>query len=468
MALGVRLPTTAWSMPAAGFAGVTVLALVATDLPLPPAVLLATGLAGMGVVVLAWLGMGRRAAEMSPREHYRIAAAWCAPLLFVRPLFSGDVHSYLAQGVIAAVGLDPYRLGSAAALGTDSPVTQQVSEYWQNTPSPYGPVWVAISRTIAHIAGDNFAATLLLNRIVELAGLVLVAWALPRLARRMGVQPGTALWLGLLNPLVLWHVVGGAHNDGLMIGLVLAGMEIALGGLASPPRVVAGLMLLTVAANIKVVAAAAVFCLAAEWGRTVGRRVVVMLGVFTGFVALSLAIAAVTGLGVGWVGTLGASTQVHSWLAPTNQLGFLLGGNISVVVKIGAVLGVMACAGLVAAILRGRLSPLTGLGLVFAAMIVTGPVVQPWYLLWAILPLAASLRSNRPLVIISAVTAMLLPPVGGSVAVLITGYLGGAVLLAMFRLLSGSTGSAGAVGTAFRYPIAARARSSPRPGTGAW
>jgi alpha-1,6-mannosyltransferase len=437
-----RLPTT-WSLPIAGVGGAAVLVLATSGLPLPPAVLLTVGLTGMGVVVLAWLGLGRYAADLPVRELYRIAAAWCAPLLLARPLFSGDLHSYLAQGVIAAEGVDPYRFGAAAALGPDSPVTQRVSEYWQDTPTPYGPVWVAISRTIARVAGDNLPVTLLLNRLVELAGVVLIAWALPRLARRVGVAPGVALWLGLLNPLVLWHVVAGAHNDGLMVGLMLAGVELVLRGVAAP----AGLVLLTVAANVKIVAAVAVCCAGAELarrsGRTVGHGVVVLLGLLAGFAVLSAAIAAVSGLGLGWVGTLGASAQLHSWLAPTNQLGFLVGAlggagltsaAISVTVRIGAVLGAVAGAAVLWAIFRGRLNPLTGLGAAFAVMVVTGPVVQPWYLLWAVLPLAASLRTDRarrPLVVVSAVSAMLLPPVGGGALVLVLGYLGAAVPLAV-------------------------------------
>lgn len=448
MGMAVRLPATTGALPIAGFAGVVVLVLATSGLPAPAPVLLTIGLTGMGVVVLAWLGVGRYAAEIPVPELHRIAAAWCLPLVFARPLFSGDVHSYQAQGVIAARGLDPYQLGPAAGLGANSPVTQQVSEYWQNTPSPYGPVWGAISRTIARVAGENVPVTLVLNRIVELAGVVLIAWALPRLARRMGVSPGLALWLGLLNPLVLWHVVAGAHNDGLMIGLVLAGMEIALAGLNSAPRLIAGLTLLTVAANIKIVAAAAICCLGAELarrrGRTPGRGALVFLAVLAGFAALSIAIAAVTGLGLGWVGTLGDSAQLHSWLAPTNQLGFLIGGlgtlagatitapAIAVTVKIGAVLGAIAGAALLWGIFRGRHNPLAGLGILFALMLVTGPVVQPWYLLWMILPLAATPHANRrPLVIVSAVSALLLPPVGGGVPVLVTGYLCGFVLLAL-------------------------------------
>lgn len=420
--MGVRVPV-------AGFVGVVVIVLVTSGLPAPSVVRLALGLTAMVVVTLAWLAVGRQTSDVSAL--CRVAAVWGAPLLFARPLFSGDVYSYQAQGVIAALGLDPYRLGPLAALGAGSPVTQQVSVYWQDTPAPYGPVWLAISRTIARVSAADPVVMLLLYRLVAVAGVVLVAWALPRLARRMGVSPPFAVWLGLLNPLVLWHFVAGAHNDALMMGLVLAGMELALGGLArgGSARLVAGLAVLTVAANIKVVAAAAVLVVGASLASRRGavRGVVVVLGC----AALSVLLGAVTGLGLGWIGTLGDSAHLHSWLAPTNQLGFLVGGlgllagahvtsqAIAVVVQLGAVLGLAAGAWLLWAVFRGRLHPLTGLGLMFAAMVVTGPVVQPWYLLWMILPLAAC---GRPLVVLTAVAALLLPPVGGGVATLVAGY----------------------------------------------
>jgi alpha-1,6-mannosyltransferase len=438
--MGDRLPATA--LPVVGFAGVVVL-VVTTSVPGPAVVRLTLGLTAMAVVTFAWLGLRRDEPILR-----RVAALWCVPLLFARPLFSGDVYSYQAQGLIAAGGGDPYRFGPLTALGAGSPVTQQVSVYWQDTPAPYGPVWVAISRTIARIAGENPVATLLLHRVVELAGLALIAWALPRLARRLGVSPGAALWLGLLNPLVLWHIVAGAHNDGLMMGLVLAGMELALSGLDRPSRLVAGLVVLTVAANIKIVAAAAICCVGAELARRWGRAALVMLGVLAGFAALSVFLAAVTGLGLGWIGTLGDSAHLHSWLAPTNQVGFLIGGlgllagahitstAIAVVVEIGAVLGAAAGAWLLWAVFRGRLNPLAGLGFVFAAMLVTGPVVQPWYLLWMILPLAASVRSERarrPLVVLSAAAAVLLPPIGGGVSVLVVGYALAAVIVLAAR-----------------------------------
>ena len=41
------------------------------------------------------------------------------------------------------------------------------------------------------------------------------------------------------------------------------------------------------------------------------------------------------------------------------------------------------------AVFRGRLHPIGGLGVALGVTVLLFPVVQPWYLLWAIIPLAA-------------------------------------------------------------------------------
>jgi len=41
------------------------------------------------------------------------------------------------------------------------------------------------------------------------------------------------------------------------------------------------------------------------------------------------------------------------------------------------------------AVFRGRLHPIGGLGVALGITVLLFPVVQPWYLLWAIIPLAA-------------------------------------------------------------------------------
>ena len=47
------------------------------------------------------------------------------------------------------------------------------------------------------------------------------------------------------------------------------------------------------------------------------------------------------------------------------------------------------------AALTGRLHPVGALGVALGALVLLFPVVQPWYLLWAIIPLAA--WATRPL-----------------------------------------------------------------------
>ena len=44
---------------------------------------------------------------------------------------------------------------------------------------------------------------------------------------------------------------------------------------------------------------------------------------------------------------------------------------------------------LLLAVLRGRLHPVGGLGVALGVTVLLFPVVQPWYLLWAVIPLAA-------------------------------------------------------------------------------
>jgi hypothetical protein len=66
------------------------------------------------------------------------------------------------------------------------------------------------------------------TRKVTVAGLALLAGAVPVLARSTGVRPSAATWLAVLNPLVLINLIGGAHNNALMVGLLAAGPAVAI------------------------------------------------------------------------------------------------------------------------------------------------------------------------------------------------------------------------------------------------
>ena len=191
-----------------------------------PTASLAVAFTGMAMVVLAWLWLGALVApgraRLVPRAALnRTMMMWAIPLLVAPPMFSRDVYSYLAQSAMANRGLDPYVLGPADALGVDHPLVRGIPTIWRNTPAPYGPLFLTLGRPIDSIASDHVVLGALLHRSLAVVGLVMIVWALPRLARRTGVSPVFALWLGVANPLVLFHLVSGAHNDALMIGLML-------------------------------------------------------------------------------------------------------------------------------------------------------------------------------------------------------------------------------------------------------
>ena len=69
--------------------------------------------AGIVALCAAWLALGR--VTLTPRELGIIGAAWCLPLLLTAPLFSQDAYSYLAQGTLVHLGIDPYRHAPAAS-----------------------------------------------------------------------------------------------------------------------------------------------------------------------------------------------------------------------------------------------------------------------------------------------------------------------------------------------------------------
>ncbi|MET8563695.1 polyprenol phosphomannose-dependent alpha 1,6 mannosyltransferase MptB [Streptomyces flaveolus] len=234
--------------------GATAGALPVRVLLAPASVQAALGLVGVyfGVVLLvaAWVLLGRlvRGPEPpTPRALLLVLAVWAAPLLLAPPLFSRDVYSYLAQGAMVEAHMDVYAHGPAQLGG---PLADEVAPMWRHTGAPYGPAFLALASALSGMTRGEVPAGLLGMRLVALVGVALMALALPRLARHSGADPAAALWLGALNPLVLLHLVAGAHNDALMLGLLGLGLVAARGR-----RPVVGAVLVTLAALVKAPAA---------------------------------------------------------------------------------------------------------------------------------------------------------------------------------------------------------------------
>ena len=405
---------------------------------------------GAVMMALAWLMLGRFALgsrRMSRSQLDRTLLLWMLPLLVAPPMYSKDVYSYLAQSQITRIGLNPYKVGPAPGLGLDHVFTLSVPSLWRETPAPYGPLFLWIGRGISALTGENIVAAVLCHRMVVLIGVGLIVWATPRLARRCGVAEVSALWLGAANPLLLMHLVAGIHNEALMLGLMLTGTEFALRGIdlaISSPRwprgraqwtsaamLLAGVVLITMSSQVKLPGLLALgfvaMALAWRWGGTV----TAFLLASTITVSLSLAVMAIigwiSGLGFGWLFTLGTANVVRSWMSPptllalgTGQVGILLGlgDHTTAVLSLTRAMGVLiitiTVTWLLLAVLRGRLHPVGGLGVALGATVLLFPVVQPWYLLWAIIPLAA--WATRPGFRIATIAVTLIVGIFGPTA----------------------------------------------------
>ncbi|MDQ1712206.1 MAG: alpha,6-mannosyltransferase, partial [Frankiaceae bacterium] len=175
----------------------------------------ATGLAGS---LLAWSALARGWAP-DPRRLLAAGLVATFALLLVPPTSSDDLYSYTAYGRTVVLGRDPYTT-APADLG-DDPVAREAGDPWRGMPTVYGPVATAQQYLAMRVAGPHVrtgAALLALASALAFAGtgLLLYAAAPDPAGRRRAVL----LWT--LNPLLLLHLVAGAHVDALLVLFAVA------------------------------------------------------------------------------------------------------------------------------------------------------------------------------------------------------------------------------------------------------
>ncbi len=394
--------------------GETAGALPVRELLAPSSGRAALGLVGayFGVVLLiaGWALLGRLIRGPRPpgtRALLMTLVIWAAPLLIAPPLFSRDVYSYLAQGAMVDAHMDVYAHGPAHLGG---PLAAEVSPLWRHTGAPYGPVFLGLSAALSGLTRGELPAGLFGMRLVALLGVALMAAALPRLARHSGADPAAALWLGALNPLVLLHLVAGAHNDAIMLGLLGLGLVAALGR-----RPTLGVLLVTLAALVKapaVLGLVAVVVLQTRAGRAPARAVATTVVTAT---ATTVAATTVAGTGYGWIGALDTPVSPQNWALTslfgraTRALLERIGSDLApLAIPAWHAFGVVAAGVSVLVIwLRLRPRPVYALGLSLAVVAALGPAIRPWYALWGLFLIAAAAPTASIRHRVAAVTGVL-------------------------------------------------------------
>ena len=401
-------------------------------------------MAGLLLLVDAWFRLRPRpdATEAgghaySHLRHWAILAIWGTPFLFAPPIFSHDAYSYAAQGWLIHNGINPYDAGPAVLPGA---FADQVSWVWRETPAPYGPLSLQLQHLVVDLTGFHPYAAAVAMRTLALIGVGLIGLLIPRIARRRGADPAVAAWFATLNPVLVIDFIGGAHNDSLMLGLVVAALWVTGLPTCPPPRIgryrvdahrwgsswwLLGAVIIGVAAAIKQPAILAAYALPlmvrpwADWSARevsiAGGRMLASIGIAIGTFSL---VTLATGLGFGWINAVNVPGMVMT-IAPFT----VIGQGIQLVVNAlghdptgwaairasrtaGVVLAGVAIAVLAVTVARRRPMRFLALGYLIAALAL--PAVRSWYILWGGVLLPLTRARSREINLAVWVTVVLL------------------------------------------------------------
>jgi alpha-1,6-mannosyltransferase len=373
---------------------------------LPHGVLIALGFAAMisaGVCFLLMLWAAERGL-VSTRTVVTLTIAYHAAILLLPLLLSRDVFSYAYYGrILSRYGGNPYVNTPADYPAND--LFRFTWPDWRETPSVYGPVFVWMSGAITAVF-RSIPDVIVAFRAIAVAASLASVWFVIKTVDHVRPSKTTyaAAMIGL-NPVVLFHTVGGGHVD----VLVMLGVSAAL-YLIATDRALPATVALTAAALVKVSAAVPLILLIAYVAsRAAPERRVRVLVTHIGTVA-GIGLLAVIPF-ISWQNpTLGMVelAQHGSWIAPPalverilESIGRVIAGDVGA--NVGIVLArlamVIALAAGLYVVLRqvirhareGSLSFLAAAwGWSFLLMMLFSPTLFPWYFAW-MLPVAWAL-----------------------------------------------------------------------------
>lgn len=308
--------------------------------------------------------------------------------LLAPPLLSADVMGYIDYARLGAThGLNPYSDLPLARPG--DPAYPFFA--WHDLSSPYGPFYTVPSYLVAPL---GVPAALWALKVVGFASSLGCLWLVASIARRIDrpVMPAVA-FVGL-NPLWLAYGVGGAHNDFLMLLLVLGAVRLTVAGREGAAGA-------AVAASAAVKAAGLVFLPFIVAGSHERRRAAI--GAVGALVAAALVALAFFGTeGIRFVDLVRTQQQLIALHSVPNEIGrrvLGVGGLTDGIRLVAAVtLGVTAL-WMIWRAWRGA-DWITAAGWTVLAVLLTTAWLLPWYVVW-LLPFAA-LGLSRPLRIASA------------------------------------------------------------------
>jgi hypothetical protein len=353
----------------------------------------------------AWRG------TVSMRTVVLLAVALHAVVLTLPLLFSRDVYSYIAYGNIAGLHhANPY-VQTPIDFPHDA-VATLVGQKWVATPAVYGPLFTGFASVVVRTVNGLQAQVEVFRwtaAIASLGTVVVIATTVRRVWPERAVFAIAAFGL---NPVVLFGSVASGHND-LLVALAVAGaFALVRKGQELPAVVVLALGALVKATAALPLLLLVVWCVArAPAGRRV-RTVATRAGLAAGIVAAAAApFFQLHDPSLGMV----ALASHEGWLAPSRLFRRLLdavGGNeIGVIARIVFATLLLVSLSLLAGVVwraaragaegahpasaRAALELGAAWGWSLVLLMLLGPILLPWYVVWA-LPLVWILpRASR-------------------------------------------------------------------------
>ncbi len=343
----------------------------------------------MWVGFVAYLGVLVAAPSLGRRRLWALIVVLVAAFAIGPVLLSHDVYSYVDYARLGVVhGLDPYLQAPSAAPA--DPAFGHVT--WTEATSAYGPLFTLSTYPLAWLPVGLAVAVLKVVAALSVLGL---AALVGRVAAWRGADPLRATAFVALNPLVLVHVVGGAHNDGLTVLLAM----VAVAAVLSARELSAGAALVAAAATKASALFIAPFALLGAQRR--GR---LLLGA-TLAAALVCACAYLT-FDWNWLhafGLAGENQGRTSYMSIPIAIARLTGLDPDAVRLLALVLFLTLYLELLLWTARG-FDWVRAAGWAAAGLLLATAWLLPWYLIW-LLPLAAISR-DRPLQLLAlALTA---------------------------------------------------------------
>ncbi len=334
-----------------------------------------------------------RAFAFSKRAAIWLLAALHA-IVFMGPiLLSTDVFSYIAYARMGVEhGLNPYLHGPVSIA--NDPIFPYVGQDWRHVATAYGPLYTLLSYPLAPLGLRGAVWGMKLEALVAGVATLALTW---RCARAREIDPVRATLIVGLNPLYLIYGLGGAHNDLIMLALMMAAVSLTLADRDLPAAasvIAASLVKATAAAMLP-------FMIVSR------RRLAPVLGA-VGALGMGLVIGyAVFGVhGINVVAALNRDAAFVSSDSFATEIAHLFGkpGVFPVDHDLLKAALVVISLHLLWRTWRGY-DWIAASGWTLLAISVTSTWLLAWYTLWP-LPLAAIVRDRRLLVAILGVQAL--------------------------------------------------------------